>query len=321
MNVDVQQGRDEVATALREDVRAGLSARPKWLPSKWLYDARGSELFDRITELAEYYPTRAEREILHARAPEIASMTGAGTLVELGSGSSEKTRSLLDALSAHGTLRTCVPLDVSEVALTRAAYALATDYPALSVRGVVRDFTQRLGVLPGERPQLVAFLGGTIGNFLPSERVRFLRSIREALHPGEWLLLGTDLVKDPRTLVCAYDDSAGVTAEFNRNVLQVLNRQLGATFDPNQFEHVAHWDAHQEWIEMLLRSRSDQVVCVPGADLEVPFQAGEDIRTEISAKFRPDGVAAELGEAGFTLERWWTDSAQRFGISLARSVP
>ncbi|KAA9148915.1 L-histidine N(alpha)-methyltransferase [Amycolatopsis acidicola] len=318
-DLDVHRDPDGIAEALVVDVRSGLTAAQKWLPPKWFYDARGSELFEEITALPEYYPTRAEREVLDARAGEIARVTGARTLVELGSGSSEKTRLLLDGLSGHGTLRGFVPLDVSETALAEAVAAIRADYPGLDVRGVVGDFTEHLGLLPGESPRLVVFLGGTIGNFLPAERAKFLRSVRDVLAEGEWLLLGTDLVKDPVVLERAYDDAAGVTAEFDRNVLHVINTTLGADFDPAKFTHESYWDAANEWIEMRLRAQEDMTVHVPGANLVVRFEEGEHIRTEISAKFRPAGVAAELAEAGFRLERWWTDSAARFGVSLARA--
>ncbi|EHR51030.1 putative methyltransferase [Saccharomonospora marina XMU15] len=317
--LDVRGSTEDVTEALREDVREGLSARQKWLPSKWFYDARGSELFERITELPEYYPTRSEREVLGREAAAVASVTSARTLVELGSGSSEKTRLLLDGLREHGTLTEFVPLDVSASALSEAADAIAADYPGLVVHGVVGDFTEHLGLLPGERPRLVAFLGGTIGNLTPADRAKFLRSVRDVLSEGEWLLLGTDLVKDAETLVRAYDDAAGVTAEFNRNVLRVLNARLGADFDPTAFEHVSYWDEDNEWIEMRLRARAETRVRIPGADLEVTFAEGEHVRTEISAKFRREGVRAELAEAGFELARWWTDERGRFGVSLARA--
>ncbi|WP_134668411.1 MULTISPECIES: L-histidine N(alpha)-methyltransferase [unclassified Amycolatopsis] len=317
---DLESHRRDVTAELRADVREGLTADQKWLPPKWFYDAEGSKLFEKITALPEYYPTRSEREVLAARAAEVAERTGAHTLVELGSGSSEKTRLLLDALTAHGTLEAFVPMDVSETALAEAAAAITADYPKLEVRGVVGDFTQHLQLLPGTAPRVVAFLGGTIGNFLPDERAEFLHSVRDVLGEGEWLLLGTDLVKDRETLERAYDDAAGVTAAFNRNVLRVINAELGADFDPDEFDHVAHWNADREWIEMRLRARCRTEVRIPGADLIVPFAEGEHIRTEVSAKFRPDGVEAELNAAGFALERWWTDSQQRFGVSLARSV-
>ncbi|MFI9272857.1 L-histidine N(alpha)-methyltransferase [Kitasatospora sp. NPDC052896] len=307
--------------ALREDVRHGLTADPKWLPPKWFYDSRGSELFEEITRLPEYYPTRAERSILAARAGDIAAATGARTVVELGSGSSEKTRLLLDGLRAAGTLECYVPVDVSASALEQAGHQLVAEYPGLDVQGVVSDFTASLA-LPHEvpAPRLVVFLGGTLGNLLPDERALFLAALRAELAPGDHLLLGTDLVKDPAVLVAAYDDAAGVTAEFNRNVLNVLNRELGADFEPTAFEHVALWDAEREWIEMRLRSRSAQTVKLPALDLAVHFAAGEELRTEISAKFRREGVARELAAAGFALTEWWTDPAGRFGLSLAAPV-
>jgi L-histidine Nalpha-methyltransferase len=318
--VEVHLAEDHAARALASDVRAGLSATPKSLPPKWFYDARGSELFEQITTLPEYYPTRAEREILQARAGEIAATSQAHTLVELGSGSSEKTRLLLDALKAAGTLHQFVPLDVSSTALRDAAAALAVDYPELVVHGVVGDFTEHLALLPGEAPRVVAFLGGTIGNLLPAERAKFLSSLRDVLEPGEWLLLGTDLVKDAETVRVAYDDAAGVTAEFNRNVLHVINRELDADFDVEAFEHVALWDSEQEWIEMRLRATRAMTVRIPGLGMEVDFTEGEEMRTEISAKFHQAGIKAELAEAGFDLTGWWTDSAGRFGLSLSQAV-
>jgi L-histidine N-alpha-methyltransferase len=314
--IDVHLTPDYAARALRDDVRAGLSATPKWLPPKWFYDARGSDLFEQITRLPEYYPTRAEREILQARAGEIAGVTGAHTLVELGSGSSEKTRLLLDGLRDHGTLTSFVPLDVSESALRDASDAINADYPALDVHGVVGDFTAHLDKLPGDSPRMVAFLGGTIGNLIPAERAAFYRSIRDVLEPGEWLLLGTDLVKDAETLVAAYDDAAGVTAEFNKNVLRVINRQLGADFDVDAFEHVALWDPDNEWIEMHLRATRAMRVLIPEIHLDISFAEGEEISTEISAKFRRAGVEAELATAGFAPAAWWTDGEARFALSL-----
>jgi dimethylhistidine N-methyltransferase/ergothioneine biosynthesis protein EgtC len=317
--LEVHLAHDHAARALAADVRAGLTATPKTLPPKWFYDAYGSELFEEITRLPEYYPTRAEREILAARAADIARITAAHTLVELGSGSSEKTRLLLNALRDNETLHQIVALDVSESALRDAAVALHAEYPSLAVHGVVGDFTEHLALLPGEPPRLVAFLGGTIGNLLPDERAKFLSSLRDVLLPGEWLLLGTDLVKDPDTLVRAYDDSAGVTAEFNRNVLRVLNRELSADFDVDAFAHIALWDPDNEWIEMRLRATRPMHARIPPLGLAVDFAEGEELRTEISAKFRKEGIAAELSDAGFTMKHWWTDSAARFGVSLSRA--
>lgn len=318
--VDVHLEEDHAARALASDARAGLASNPKTLPPKWFYDARGSDLFEQITRLPEYYPTRAEREILGDRAGEIAATSQAHTLVELGSGSSEKTRLLLDALRAAGTLRQFVPLDVSRTALQDAAVACAVDYPGLKVHGVVGDFTEHLALLPGEAPRVVAFLGGTIGNLLPADRAKFLSSLRDVLEPGEWLLLGTDLVKDPQTVRVAYDDSAGVTAEFNRNVLHVLNRELGADFDVQAFSHVALWDPENEWIEMRLRADKAMRVTIPALGMTVSFDEGEELHTEISAKFRREGITAELADAGFDLTRWWTDSANQFGLSLSRAI-
>ncbi|MEU6915033.1 L-histidine N(alpha)-methyltransferase [Streptomyces olindensis] len=305
---------DATEAALRADVHRGLTHTPKTLPPKWFYDAHGSELFERITELPEYYPTRAEREILVARSGEIAAATGARTLVELGSGSSEKTRHLLDALTA---VHTYVPVDVSGSALTQAGQALAAERPGLDVHALIADFTAELTLPDTPGPRLVAFLGGTIGNLLPAERAAFLASVRALLAPGDALLLGTDLVKNEGVLVRAYDDAAGVTAAFNKNVLTVINRELGADFEPGAFDHVALWDAEHEWIEMRLRSRTAQTVKVPALDLAVDFAAGEELRTEVSAKFRQEGVRAELFAAGLDLAHWWTDGAGRFALSLS----
>ncbi|WP_432041155.1 L-histidine N(alpha)-methyltransferase [Streptomyces cadmiisoli] len=305
---------DATEAALRADVQRGLTGTPKTLPPKWFYDAHGSELFERITELPEYYPTRAEREILLARSTAIAAATGARTLVELGSGSSEKTRHLIDAMTG---LHTYVPVDVSESALTQAGQALIAERPALSVHALIADFTADLELPDTPGPRLVAFLGGTIGNLLPAERAEFLASLRVLLAPGDALLLGTDLVKDERVLVRAYDDAAGVTAAFDKNVLTVVNRELGADFDPDAFDHVALWDAGNEWIEMRLRSLADQTVKVPSLDLAVHFAAGEEMRTEVSAKFRKEGVRAELAAAGLDLSHWWTDDEGRFALSLS----
>jgi L-histidine N-alpha-methyltransferase len=314
---------DYLAEALRADVASGLTATPKALPPKWFYDERGSMLFEEITRLPEYYPTRAEREILQARAAEVAALTGAMTLVELGSGSAEKTRLLLTALTSAGTLRRYLPVDVSESALLECGQALVDEYPGLAVRPVLADFTHQLDVLPELLPageaRLTAFLGGTIGNFEPAPRAEFLAELRAATEPGDWLLLGTDLVKDPAVLVPAYDDAAGVTAEFNRNVLHVINRELKADFDVDAYQHVARWDPEREWIEMRLRATRDQEVNVADLDLGVRFAAGEELRTEVSAKFRPDRVAAELAAAGFGVHRWWTDRADRFAVTLARA--
>jgi L-histidine Nalpha-methyltransferase len=316
VQIDVHLDGDDLARALATDVRDGLSASPKELPPKWFYDDRGSELFDEITRLPEYYPTRAERAILEERATTIACITGADTLVELGSGTSEKTRLLLGALAEADTLKQFVPFDVSETTLRDASVAIAADFD-INVHAVVGDFERHLQTIPGGGRRVVAFLGGTIGNLAPASRAEFLATIASGLEPGDAFLLGTDLVKDVDRLVNAYDDAAGVTAEFNRNVLRVVNRSLDADFDVDRFAHVARWNAEEEWIEMWLRSDGAQQVTVRGLDLAVDFAPGEEMRTEISAKFRRDRVESELAAAGLALGHWWTDPAGDFALSLS----
>ena len=308
---------DFLTSSLREDARRGLGEHPRWLPPKWFYDERGSELFEDITRLPEYYPTRCEREILTRYADDIAAASGADTLVELGSGSSEKTRLLLDALARRGALARYVPFDVSESALVAAGEAVREEYPGLAVHAVVGDFESHLARLPTGGRRLTAFLGSTIGNLEPGPRARFLAAVRAGLAAGDTLLLGTDLVKSSDVLVPAYDDAAGVTAEFNRNVLRVLNRELDADFDPDDFAHVAVWVSEAERIEMRLRARRAVGVRVGSLDMDVAFAEGEDLRTEVSTKFRRAGVESELADAGLTLRRWWTDERGWFGLALA----
>jgi L-histidine Nalpha-methyltransferase len=295
-----------------------LSERPPWTPPVWFYDERGSELFDEITRLPEYYPTRAERSILEQRSSEMARVTRADTLVEIGSGTSEKTRLLLDALAGAGSLRRFVSFDVSEAILRDAAEAIAAERPGLEVHAVVGDFHQHLGDLPRDGRRLVAFLGGTIGNLEPDQRAKFLFDVDAMLDHGDAFLLGTDLVKDRHRLLEAYDDAAGVTAAFNRNALVVMNRELGADFDPDAYDHRSYWDEEHAWIEMHLVARTDQIVRVAGLDdLEVRVSAGEHLRTEISAKFTAAGVRAELWEAGLVTQHQWTDQRGDFLLTLA----
>lgn len=305
---------------LAADVRAGLTAAAKTLPARWFYDERGSLLFDQITRLPEYYPTRAERAALAACAPEIALACPAETLIELGSGTSDKTRLLLTALRSDGSLRRFVPFDVDPTVLDGATLALTAEFPGLRVEPVVGDFGTDLALLPRGGRRLVAFLGSTIGNFEPAPRAAFLRSLRAVLTPGDALLLGTDLVKDRERLVAAYDDSAGVTAAFNRNVLDVLRRELGAEVDPADFDHVAVWDEREQWMEMRLRARRDLQVRIPALDLTVSFDRGEHLRTEVSAKFTRERVQRELAAADLELARWWTDPAGDVGLSLSFPV-
>ncbi len=308
--------------SLANDVLDGLTRPFKEIAPKHFYDARGSELFERICALPEYYPTRAEREILLACAHQIVSATGAGELVELGSGSPEKARILLHAMSRAETLRRYVPVDVSESALEASALELVDEFEELSVHGVIGDFERHLDRVPpsaiGGSPRIVALLGGTIGNFLPGTRRRLLREIGRLLGPHDRLLLGTDLVKDPAVLEAAYDDADGVTAEFNRNVLHVINRELDADFVPEAFDHIAFFDRRHEWIEMRLRARRPCSVLVAGLGLRVEFAAGEELRTEISAKFTRPRVEADFQAAGLALERWSTDRDGLFALSLAR---
>ncbi|OBG51606.1 L-histidine N(alpha)-methyltransferase [Mycolicibacterium fortuitum] len=308
---------DSAATALRRDVRDGLTRTPKMLPPKWFYDSVGSDLFDQITRLPEYYPTRTEAQILRRRSPEIVAAAGSDTLVELGSGTSEKTRMLLDAMRDSGQLRRFIPFDVDAGVLRAAGDAIGQEYPGIEIDAVCGDFEEHLGKIPAVGRRLVAFLGSTIGNLTPGPRANFLASLAETLQPGDSVLLGTDLVKDAERLVSAYDDSAGVTAAFNRNVLSVVNRELDADFDLDAFAHVAKWNADEERIEMWLRADAPQQVRVAALDLDVAFGAGEEMLTEVSCKFRADGVADELAKAGLRQTHWWTDEAGDFGLSLA----
>ncbi|MGV0675497.1 L-histidine N(alpha)-methyltransferase [Mycolicibacterium fortuitum] len=308
---------DSAATALRRDVRDGLTRTPKMLPPKWFYDSVGSDLFDQITRLPEYYPTRTEAQILRRRSPGIVAAAGADTLVELGSGTSEKTRMLLDAMRDSGQLRRFIPFDVDAGVLRAAGDAIGQEYPGIEIDAVCGDFEEHLGKIPAVGRRLVAFLGSTIGNLTPGPRANFLASLAETLQPGDSVLLGTDLVKDAERLVSAYDDSAGVTAAFNRNVLSVVNRELDADFDLDAFAHVAKWNADEERIEMWLRADAPQRVRVAALDLDVAFGAGEEMLTEVSCKFRADGVADELAKAGLQQTHWWTDEAGDFGLSLA----
>ena len=317
LSLDNYLAADAADAALRRDVRDGLTQQPKTLPPKWFYDAVGSDLFDQITRLPEYYPTRAEAQILAARASEIAVASGADTLVELGSGTSEKTRALLDALREQGSLRRFIPFDVDPSVLQLAGQAIQQEYPGVEINAVCGDFEEHLGKIPAVGRRLVAFLGSTLGNLTPGPRAEFLASVSEMMQPGDTLLLGTDLVKDVDRLVRAYDDSAGVTAQFNRNVLTVVNRELGADFDVPAYEHVAKWNADEERIEMWLRSTRPQRVHIAALNLDVDFADGEEMLTEVSCKFRPTGVDAELEAAGLRRTHWWTDEAGDFGLSLS----
>lgn len=317
--LDVLLSPDDLRSALERDAREGLTATPKVLPPKYFYDDRGSVLFEEITRLPEYYPTRAEHAILTAHADEIIDAAAeCDALLELGSGSSAKTRLLLDALQRVGRLHAYVPVDVSAGALRDAMPELLRDYPGVALHGAVADFDSHLEELPRPGRRLWALLGGTIGNYAPPERAVFLANVAAAMADQEGLLLGLDLVKDPVRLVNAYDDAAGVTAAFNRNVLAVLDRELDGDLDPDDFEHVALWDAQEEWIEMRLRARRPVHARLAALDLDVDFEEGEEVRTEISAKFRREKAERELREAGLTPTHWWTDGDFALVLSVKR---
>jgi L-histidine N-alpha-methyltransferase len=321
VTIDIQLGPDDLQTALRHDASVGLSSLPKSMPPVWFYDDRGSALYEEITRLPEYYPFRTEQALLHQAAGEIADLAGTRVLVELGSGTSEKTRLLLDAMRRAGSgLGGYVAFDVSEATLCSAAEAIATEV-GVGVHAIVGDFHDHLDAVPDVGvPRLVAFLGSTIGNLEPAQRKGFLSGLGAMLGPDDRFLLATDLVKPVDRLVAAYDDAAGVTAAFNLNLLHVLNRELGANFDPARFDHVARWDPDARWIEMRLRAQEPMRVALPALDLEVDFAAAEEMRTEISAKFTPEQVRQELASAGLAVVGTWTDPAGDYLLTLARAV-
>jgi L-histidine Nalpha-methyltransferase len=325
IEIDVHLPEGGAFAGMAEDVREGLSSPFKELPPKYFYDERGSALFERITELPEYYPTRAERSILDARADEIIAAAGADkagptTLIELGSGAAAKTRRLLDSIAAAGTLETYVPVDISEQITRRVAEELVAEYDGLRVHGIVCDYETHLERVPREEGALIAFLGGTIGNFRPAPRRAFLARIATLMYPGDRFLLGTDLVKDRAVLEAAYNDSAGVTAEFNKNVLHVLNRELDAQFEPDAFEHVAFWDPDNAWMDIRLRSLTEQLTDVRELDMRVHFARNEEMRTEISTKFTRERLEASYADAGLELLEWWTDPDELYALSLARTA-
>jgi L-histidine N-alpha-methyltransferase len=315
--IDVHLSPADVQKQMRGDALDGLQGVEKSLPPVWFYDERGSRLFEEITALPEYYPTRAERALLEQHAPEIAELSKADTLVELGAGACDKTRVLLNALQNTGLLSRYVPFDVSDDFLRNAATALSQEYDTLDIHLVIGDFHHHLAEIPTEGRRMVAFLGGTIGNLDPAQRARFLFDLNCIMSSDDSLLLGTDLVKDRARLVAAYDDSSGVTADFNRNVLRVLNDQLGGDFDPDRFRHVALWNEDEQWIEMRLRAEEATEVSLAGAGIVVRFDEGEDLLTEISAKFTPERIEQELAEAGFMVDGMWGAEDGEFLLSLA----
>lgn len=317
IRVDVYLDAADRRSALHDETFWSLRERPKQLSPVWLYDARGSRLFDQITRLPEYYLTRREREILEARAEEIAALTGARTLVELGSGTSEKTRILLDALESAGTLERFAPVDVSEEMLLESAHAVAHEYESVGIHAIVADFERHLAALPSGDRRLVSFLGSTIGNLVPERRDRFLRAVGEVLGPHDALLLGVDLVKAKHRLEAAYGDPGGVTERFVRNGLTVVNRELRADFDQARFAFAPRWSSEHEWMDIGFDALESHTVSVRELEIELGFAAGERLRMEVSAKFRRNGIERELAAAGLRLDRWWTDAADDFALLLA----
>ncbi len=320
VTIDVHIPATGPLAGMADDVREGLSCPFKELPPKYFYDERGSQLFEQITELPEYYPTRAERAILEAQSTEIIAAAAPSTLIELGSGSASKTRTLLDAMRAAGSLETYVPVDISEEITRQTAESLVAEYEGLRVHGVVCDYETHLERVPREEGAVIAFLGGTIGNFRPAPRRSFLARIATLMYPGDRFLLGTDLVKDTTVLEAAYDDSAGVTAEFNKNVLNVLNREFDADFDPESFEHVAFFDPDNSWIDIRLRSLTEQFIDMRELDMRVHFARNEEMRTEISTKFTPDRLEEIYADAGLAMTDLWTDPDGLYALSLARAL-
>jgi L-histidine N-alpha-methyltransferase len=302
------------------EVAAGLSAPQKELPPKYFYDHRGSELFEEITRLPEYYPTRTERALLKAWMPELISQLGTRSLIELGAGSAEKSRLILSAMRKAGTASLYVPIDVSASFLNQTASRLRREYPGLAVEPVVADIAEELERPPGvAHPALYAFLGGTIGNFYPPAAIRLLGRIRTAMESSDRLLLGVDLRKDVSRIEAAYNDSQGVTAAFNRNMLLVLNHELGSDFDPTRFEHLAFYEPRTHRIEMHLVSTAAQEVRIPGIGI-VSFSAGETIRTEISCKHDRGSVAELFAAAGLRIEIWKPDPEDLFALVVGAAL-
>jgi L-histidine N-alpha-methyltransferase len=300
------------------ELRATLLESPRRIPSKYFYDQRGSELFEEITKLPEYYLTRTERSLLESIADELAVRTGAEELVELGSGAATKTRILLDAMHRQGNLRLYVPFDVSESEVRRVAEELTREYDELFVHGMVADFTHHLDEIPAGDPRLVILLGSTIGNYRPAAAVELLQRIADPMAVGDFFLLGVDLVKDVDVLEAAYNDSAGITAEFNRNILQVVNRLADGDFEPESYRHLAFFDRENCWIEISLAAASEQRARLEALDLTLSIEAGEQIHTEISSKYDRPAVEKMLVAGGFRLAEWYTDPDQLFALALAR---
>ena len=320
-SADDLAGTETVADKAHAELRRALQRRPRTVPPRWLYDDRGSDLFNRITRMPEYYQTEAERQILISHSRTIAEVTSATTVIELGSGTSDKTRTLLDAFVAHGAIKRFVPLDVSEVTLLNAAEMLGARYPNLDVSPVIGDFNQHLHRLPTGGTRLVVFLGGTIGNFYQEERSAFLAALADVLQPGDWVLLGVDLMKSVDRFLSAYNDSSGTTDAFIRNALTVINRELSGNIDVGNFDYVPFWDGREERIDMRLRARKFERARIEALDLDLEIESGEELRIEISAKFSQGKLLAELAKVGFADGIFFADSANDFGLGLVRRQP
>jgi L-histidine N-alpha-methyltransferase len=317
--IHLQVSRDPAAR-MAEEVRRGLTARPPWLPCKYFYDDRGSELFEQITRQSEYYQTRTEEALLERYASDVIARAAPVELVELGSGAGRKIGSLLEAMARRGRAGRLVLFDINALFVDEAARRIAARFPDAEVHGVTGDFTEDLHGLGPGGGRLAVFLAGTIGNLHPGDVPRFLTRVALQLEPGDGLLVGMDLVKDVARLEAAYNDAAGVTAEFNRNILRHCNAVLGADFDADAWEHVAFYDAARAWIEMRLRSRVDCRVSIPGARLDLAFRAGDEISTEISCKYTRDSFARMLPGTGLVLDHWYTDDDHLFALALLRRV-
>ena len=308
------------AMAEAQDILLGLTRLPRSIPSKYFYDDHGSALFDAITELPEYYPTRAEQGLLDRVADEIAGAVQATELAELGAGSARKTRRLIRAMT-RGNGRFCyTPMDISPYALQEAESSVSREFPGVEVKGIRCDYTRSLEALDPLPGSLTAFLGSTIGNFTRTRAVRLLRRLRSRLHPGDYFLLGVDLVKPVEILEEAYNDAQGITAEFNKNILRVVNREAQGNFRPEDFQHLAFFNERESQIEMHLVARKTVRVRLERFDLDMALEPGDGIRTEISRKFTEASCAGLLKDGGFRLERWFASEDNYFGLALARAM-
>ncbi len=304
--------------SIAADVIEGLTSRPKYLRPKYFYDKNGSRLFERICELPEYYQTRTERKILGNISDQLIAKYEPTTLIEYGAGAATKTRLLLDAMQRAGTLHYIVPIDVSGKFLEESARNLAAMYPDAEIHGLIGDFIEPIDLPYDPEPRLIIFLGSTIGNLTDEEADRFLRFITDQMTGNDLFLLGTDLVKDVQVLEDAYNDSQGITAEFNRNILRNINRELRGTFDPGKFRHHAFYNADEAQIEIHLVANEEHSVLLEDIELTVDFQEGESIRTEISCKYTRERVEHILQSAGLTMTEWFTDEHEYFALSVSR---